>query len=634
MIDEHFVSDALVSCLDKNGWGDAFSVDKKNTLGAYTNSAIILVQFQAILKAQLNHFFADRALSAQRERELAIAVINNATRRLVSSLHNYEVYTANPAKLQVNEISNVSRRRLTDDLYGLIRARLHEMNRVLSYAGKAASLAQRATVNATAEREAKSVTAAEHAEGLSGGADRGAEAVESFADMLSRLHHASESATAHHSIVGIVVMKAFDFLLTPAMYAACYFEGKKVPATAHNNFRWGLSAIGLGLGITALVFPPAAGIVVVGLAALGLFTSGYTLIRHSIKRRHLRKEIKSLRKQQHQLHAEITHCKDELAIQEEILHELSAKVCETDKQAYETEQRITSIGFRIEQIKAHQAKSIAKLGHKRQALQHAVTEFRSSEASSSALKLRALSVGIGCIMLAGAVVALAFPPVGLAILAGAAIVGGVIAAAKPIKSFFKSVGGWIKRKLKPKPAPEVTDEAREEEPEPGLVDELSDTVHLDSTASLMRGLYGNRGLDELRELTCDVQHLVRVDQHLHQLIAADNRYGIAKFFAHVGLQPGAVEILATYKRELSFLRPAARILNSALYDIIDDRFTLSQAALNALTQGDYANALKTQLAVPAIERLQQVAAEEGEEREVEGAAAAAAAAAGPTVTDE
>ncbi len=601
MIDVGFVNEVIQDSLQKQPWSQLVDPEYRDEKGRFINVSIIIALLQEVLLTQLDAF-SEEDLSIQKQQLLAERIIQHCLVLLAEGLLVRVACYSKGSPLSLDGLDEATKGRITEFLEKLVGGEVKQVQATLALSIQTSELTKRSTVTLTPKKTSRIHKVAEHTEHVTGGTDHGAEAVESVADMLAKLHHFSDSMAAHHSLITMDVVKSLDFLLTPSLYLACYLEGHKVPATAHNNFRWAASAVGLGLVVTALAFPPAAAGIVIGLAGAGLITAGYTLGRHFYKRGQLRSKIKSLRKQQHQLHAEVIHSKDELSHQQKLLDEALLLPAHTSTEIVAKQRQIEKVKARLEAIKQeHQAK-LTELQVAKDDLHASFNSIHSSLFSKAALVTKSFSCGIGAVALTGAVLALFIPPVGLGLLAASAVAGGLLIVGKPVKSLFKKAKSWFKsNSAQPK--------AVQQEPE-ALHDELSEKLHLDSTATVMQSLYGDKAEQALIKLSKDAHHLVKVDRHLHRLIAAKNRYGVIKFFVAMGEKPGAVKLLEAYAQELVYLRPAAKLLNRGIRAVLEDKFALSQADREVLTQGEYANQLIAKLKVSSIRDLRETVQEQ------------------------
>ncbi|MGQ3891492.1 hypothetical protein [Legionella sp. CNM-4043-24] len=232
--------------------------------------------------------------------------------------------------------------------------------------------------------------------GLLNSVDGGEKAIGAYAKTVGRLTVKMDAIGKGFHIAGLAI-DAAHFLLIPLTALVAYLVNEPAPFTVSTGAKWAYSAVVLGLGLTSLLVPGVAPIVIGTTVALGFVTSVATFAKLIMERRRHKAEIK-------RLDNEIGQAKEELQAIQERAQELTSE----------------------EEIEACYQEFLSK----QKQIQKNVNKKAKHE---SALKLKdgmrmmdkGVGMGLSALALLGGGLTVAFPPVGLTILAATAVVGGL-----------------------------------------------------------------------------------------------------------------------------------------------------------------------------------------------------------------
>lgn len=243
--------------------------------------------------------------------------------------------------------------------------------------------------------------------------------------------HPSISAAFHF---GGTVMAAIDFIRIPLVYLSAYLLDQEVPVNLDNNARWFYSGALLALTITALAVPATAPVIAFVVAGSGLGVALFLLGRTLFERYQLSKERNQLQ--------------DSIKIEEGrmVLLQQEANKLERLLDDAPDDEQIKVILQKIAVLQDHytaQKSLILELKNKELHVEQKIKEVGMLRVLD-----KSVSVTLASVSVIGLVVSLFFPPVGLWILAGAAIVGGTYLLGRLATPLFKLLGNAIMRQFK------------------------------------------------------------------------------------------------------------------------------------------------------------------------------------------
>ncbi|OGT30389.1 MAG: hypothetical protein A3E87_01515 [Gammaproteobacteria bacterium RIFCSPHIGHO2_12_FULL_35_23] len=560
---------------------DPLRMGQVDEVGQALNANIIQEQLQTLLGNVLPGFIASHAdLSSKELTRLQIFIIKRALTRVIANLHNYTLFTAGSPKRDL----------LLKQLEVAVDNTLHEAN---SYAISSKEARVGLSIikprNETSE-ESYGVSSFQLLEGSSDIVRDAAGTGYTIADTLMLTQKILEKNTLEHSLHIGLFARAANFILTPFMYLACKIEGKPIPKLKEKNVNWALSGIGLALFL-AIVFIPPVGIAgFVALTGAGLAVSAYSLIDHYHKRGKLKREVVVLQKQKKSLIAELIHTKDELHNLEEVLSEKleKSKILPPSQQA-KNSQVMGRLAEKIKTVKARHERLKTALQEVKTKLSKKQVKYKEMYKKSESITLKSVGFIAAGIAVAGAVTLFFIPPVGMALLAAASIIGIGMATYKVGSWAAKKIGAWRSNRNKQvKKSPAKEEEASQQlespmarfsaVPQHDLSHaETSEVVH-GSTSYLMQHLYQADAGQKVSALIMDSSHAERIIEHLDYLISVENYYGIIKFFAAIG-KANDQYVLNYYfdKNNIVNINEAKKMLSVALDKVLDSSYTLVMA---------------------------------------------------------
>lgn len=238
-----------------------------------------------------------------------------------------------------------------------------------------------------------------------------------------------------------LVLNAIDFIQIPFVYAASLILGKKPPITYLNNSKWLYAAVMLALCITAFALPGAAPAIAIVMASLaltaGLITLGRVFYQYKLDKKAL--------------------ADNPVTKMEQLMLELKTE---------SEHKNVAEIEKIIEKIVALDAECEKKPG----GIKALYREKLTLEAKIK-IEDKVLDASVGIILsslaIAGTVILLIFPPVGLTILAAVTIVGCAFAITQI------AILCVSKLREDPKTQPVAVDTTLTIESTPGMVNSLS-----------------------------------------------------------------------------------------------------------------------------------------------------------------
>lgn len=229
---------------------------------------------------------------------------------------------------------------------------------------------------------------------------------------------------------GGLAMSIADFFRIPLIYLTAFLLKKKVPFNLNNNARWLYASVLLALTITSIVVPVIAPIIAFVSAGVGLFASVFLLSKLLYIRHHLKKECNALQREINRTEQRLLTIQDNAKILEELLG-----------QARE-EQAIIEISMQIVLLKEEHHVEEKKM---MELYVHFVKKEKHLEPlNGDRLLFRGISLGVAALSIIGLVTALFAPPLGAAILIGAAVIGGIYLTVSLLRPLFHLVRSRVK----------------------------------------------------------------------------------------------------------------------------------------------------------------------------------------------
>lgn len=239
---------------------------------------------------------------------------------------------------------------------------------------------------------------------------------------------------AEGSSVAALAVSGYAFFRIPFLYLCAYLLGLPIPFTLDNNARWLYSATLMSLAITAIVVPVAAPFI--AFASAGIVSAGscFFLGKALYARHNLLKENKQLEE------LNIPKAKMELIKKAKCLDEFINE----KKQSGMSEESILS-AIHTEQEQYNLQKEVLDRLYNKKLENTQLLE----KLSPSKILDKTISVFLGAATIAGLIVSLFFPPAGLAILGGVAVVGATYVLGRLLAPYCASFGRWLANKLHP-----------------------------------------------------------------------------------------------------------------------------------------------------------------------------------------
>lgn len=236
-------------------------------------------------------------------------------------------------------------------------------------------------------------------------------------DVLRSMSH----TVAHVSQYGGIALALLDFIRVPSIYLSSWITGEKSSVTLAKNARWLHATLLLGLAITALAVPAAAAPIALATGVLGVGVSVVALSWTLIRRHGIKRQLKTI----------------DAAI--------------NDKDA-----KLTAINVQLNEAKKNNEVEI-ELNHRHEQIIQEINELYTKKAKFTkklnkrdlpAITDKTVGVTLSTLALAGLVVYLFFPPVGIALMTASAGMGTLYIAARVTVPLMKNLAGWIGEKLK------------------------------------------------------------------------------------------------------------------------------------------------------------------------------------------
>lgn len=402
-----------------------------------------------------------------------------------------------------------------------------------------------------------------------------------ISSLIAATGHASQPLQAAGSGFHMAgaALAAVDFIRIPLVSLAAFIAGEK-PITLSKTGRWLYSATGLGLALTAILVPVAAPYIGVAAAGIALGVSVVTLGNMIYQRQKLKKSLK-----QTETHIEtgMAKLKDIASEAERLENELGTLDATKDaKRISEIESRLTT----LEDEAKDQETSLQEFYDKQ-----AKDQAKLKKMGVMAFMDKGVAIGLGSMVVIGAIVSLFFPVAGLSILAAAGVIGVSYAAGRflgpMVAPYVKKFGSWVAGKFSQdkddsrEPSPELTDANRENA---ALVshDELAEDTRIENPRPRLSLLSG-RSREELIKLRQDLEiqeeHVDEMDRKLTALVEKNDARGVLNFFSQLKQNLKAEcphEDLSCVSDLFESIKPALKLLGQAVKQIRDGELKLSE----------------------------------------------------------
>ncbi|WP_156413551.1 hypothetical protein [Legionella hackeliae] len=292
-----------------------------------------------------------------------------------------------------------------------------------------------------------------------------------------------------------------DFFRIPLIYLAAILIGQKPPITLNKNARWLYSAVLLAFTITALAVPVAAPPIAMVTAIIGLGVSIFLLAKHLRNYQRIKAALQAI-------NTKIADKEDEL----QELQTLAKNLQQTIKGNPEKLEELRAEFVRLEKI-------FQALAQEMQPLYDEQTHLSQKLAKMNVVSLidKTMAIALSSLVIIGLAISLAFPVIGLGIVAATAALGGAYILARILTPLFIDLGKKLMNKLFKK------DDAFSTESTKGL----SPKMQLESTGVAMVKLHSEQGaMHALEEQVSLLQQLEYLENKLH---AAAQHEGSAEF---------------------------------------------------------------------------------------------------------
>jgi hypothetical protein len=315
-----------------------------------------------------------------------------------------------------------------------------------------------------------------------------------------------------------VALTAIDWLKIPAIYAFAAIAGEKIPFSLNKNVRWAYTSAVLGLSIATLVVPAVLPILAVTLSTLGMASGIFMLGKAVYKQRQLKAELKQI--------------DDDIKTQSGFLQGLinKTKALESQLADCKSPELKDSLNAQLSDVQQRFEKDYkveletGKLQELYERKQHC--EKKLAEYNPKTVMNRSIGLGLAAVALTGATLLFFFPPVGLALMAGASVVGLGYAATQIIVPFISKA--WTK----------LFGKTAQQKPEDSAGDEHTAKAkpvehYSDSTEQTMHQLFPDPAQEKhaLQTLISDYQCTDRIHKKLRQLVSNKDQQGLLEFFA-------------------------------------------------------------------------------------------------------
>lgn len=435
--------------------------------------------------------------------------------------------------------------------------------------------------------------------GLLQGAGRTGGTISSLIAATGHVSQPLQAAGSGFHIAG-AALSVVDFVRIPAVYLAAFIVGEKVPITLSKTARWLYSGVGVGLALTAILLPVAAPYIGIAGAGMALGVSVISLGNMIYRRYNLKKSLKSTKLA---IESGVTELKDLASQASELENELggldatrdAARIREIDSQltalAKQSEKKETALQELHDKQAADQAK-LKKMG---------ITAFMD----------KGVAVGLGSLVVIGAIVSLFFPVAGLSILAAAGVIGVSYAAGRfigPIVApYLKKFGSWVASKFSKEkdnaeePAPELTEANREKAALTNYdgIDEKNDKRLEIENPRPRLSLLSKKSKEELIRLRQDLRiqeaHMDEMDRKLTALVEKNDARGVLNFFSNLKQNLGTEcqhTDLSCVSDLFESIEPALKLLGKAVNQIKSGELKLTEEEqLNLENAVDFTSAL-------------------------------------------
>jgi hypothetical protein len=211
-----------------------------------------------------------------------------------------------------------------------------------------------------------------------------------------------------------IALNALDFLRIPFIYLASLYFHKNPPVTLSKNVRWFYSAVVLSLTIIAVALPVVALPMALALAALPVAFTIITMAKTLYKRYKVPKELKAVSEKINEITKDLLSLKDETIRLEAVFHQAKLSGLDTST----IQQSLDRVSQQFNQLIAEKEPILRELSDQKFKCKAVLAKH-----SSDAVMDKGVGLAVAAIILAGVTLSLFFPPLGLGIVAGGAMIG-------------------------------------------------------------------------------------------------------------------------------------------------------------------------------------------------------------------
>ncbi|OGO93881.1 MAG: hypothetical protein A3F41_00960 [Coxiella sp. RIFCSPHIGHO2_12_FULL_44_14] len=242
---------------------------------------------------------------------------------------------------------------------------------------------------------------------------------------------------------GSLALSAVDFVKIPLIYLAAFLLGEKLPPfNLSRAAKWLYSAVGLGLGIAALVLPGAFPFIITVGAVLGVVVGAMSLGQLSLDRATTSDQLKAVQvdiEEARILQTKIITKKEEFDNAINNTSNTNITKPKRESQANRILIDLYSLQFKFDRFKLQDLLN-----------QEAQYEEKLKKMTDPTRVVdKSVGVVLATLGLAGAITLFIVPPVGLILLAASSLLGGAYLLGRIATPWVKRWGDWFKAKLNP-----------------------------------------------------------------------------------------------------------------------------------------------------------------------------------------
>lgn len=291
---------------------------------------------------------------------------------------------------------------------------------------------------------------------------------------LGDLVSTKQVATGFH--IGSVALSAMDLVRVPLFYLAAYIMGQKAPPfKLSDSVKLLYSASVVGVGVAALLVPAIVPILLTALGAVGVGLGVMGLVQLYRDRAATKAQLESVKIAIKKMELDIKPLQDETkALKKEFDAIMNDNEKPFSKRREEASIYLSKLNDLNTQFDLLYRPNLQDLLNKEVQYEAKLNEMKSPFAALD----KTVGLVLGTVALAGAITLFFFPPVGLALLATSAILGGTYVLGRVGIPLVKKLWAWIKDKVSPQQSKEGINKEQSKE----VINK--DTVALGPTSTL------------------------------------------------------------------------------------------------------------------------------------------------------